>query len=54
LITAHPEQVLAVEIPDPIVFLDIDRREDVEKMVAVLESQLNVEKGRKKNPPDPL
>jgi len=39
LITAHPEQVLSVEIPDPLVFLDIDRREDAEKVVALLESR---------------
>jgi len=28
-----------VEIPDPLVFLDIDRREDVEKIAALLESR---------------
>ena len=39
IIAAHPDQVLAVEIPDPLVFLDIDRREDVEKIVALLESR---------------
>jgi molybdenum cofactor cytidylyltransferase len=36
IIAAHPTQVLAVEIPDPLVFLDIDRREDVEKIAALL------------------
>jgi molybdenum cofactor cytidylyltransferase len=39
IIAAHPDQVLAVEIPDPLVFLDIDRREDVEKIAALLESR---------------
>jgi molybdenum cofactor cytidylyltransferase len=39
IIAAHPDQVLAVEIPDPLVFLDIDRREDVEKFAALLESR---------------
>jgi len=39
IIAAHPDQVLAVEIPDPRVFLDIDRREDVEKIAALLESR---------------
>ena len=37
IIAAHPDQVLAVEIPDPLVFLDIDRREDVKKIAALLE-----------------
>jgi molybdenum cofactor cytidylyltransferase len=41
LITAHPEQVLAVEVPDPRIFLDIDRREDAEMVATVLESRLN-------------
>jgi molybdenum cofactor cytidylyltransferase len=39
IIAAHPDQVLAVEIPDPLVFLDIDRREDIEKIAALLESR---------------
>ena len=39
LIAAHPDRVLAVEIPDPHVFLDIDRREDVEKIAARLGSR---------------
>jgi molybdenum cofactor cytidylyltransferase len=36
IISAHPDQVLAAEIPDPLVFRDIDRREDVEKIAARL------------------
>jgi molybdenum cofactor cytidylyltransferase len=43
LITAHPEQVLSVEIPDPLVFLDIDRREDAEGIAALLESRRSAE-----------
>jgi molybdenum cofactor cytidylyltransferase len=39
IIAVHPAQVLAVEIPDPLVFLDIDRREDVAKIAALLESR---------------
>jgi molybdenum cofactor cytidylyltransferase len=39
IITDHPNQVLAVEIPDPLVFLDIDRRRDVEKIAKLLESR---------------
>lgn len=39
IIAAHPDQVLAVKIPDPRVFLDIDRREDIEKIAALLESR---------------
>jgi molybdenum cofactor cytidylyltransferase len=39
LITAHPEQVLSVEIPDPLVFFDIDWREDAETISALLESR---------------
>lgn len=39
IIAAHPAQVLAVEIPDPLVFLDIDRRKDVAKISALLESR---------------
>lgn len=36
LITTHPEQVLSVEIPDPRVFLDVDRREDAERIARLL------------------
>jgi molybdenum cofactor cytidylyltransferase len=36
LITAHPNQVLTVEVPDPLVFLDIDRRQDAEKIAVFL------------------
>ncbi len=54
LITAYPEEVLSVEVPDPLVFLDIDRREDAETVSALLESRLTVKKSPKKNPPDPL
>jgi molybdenum cofactor cytidylyltransferase len=39
IIAAHPDQVLALEIADPLVFLDIDRLEDVEKIAALLESR---------------
>jgi molybdenum cofactor cytidylyltransferase len=39
LIAAHADQVLAVEIPDPAVFLDIDRREDVEPIARLLKSR---------------
>lgn len=39
LIAAHPDLVLAVEIPDPRVFLDIDRPEDVEKIARRLGSR---------------
>jgi molybdenum cofactor cytidylyltransferase len=39
IIAAHPDQVLAVKIPDPRVFLDIDRREDIEKIAPLLESR---------------
>jgi molybdenum cofactor cytidylyltransferase len=39
LIADHPQQVLAVEIPDPLVFLDVDRREDVAKIAGLLESR---------------
>ncbi|MBI5579805.1 MAG: nucleotidyltransferase family protein [Deltaproteobacteria bacterium] len=39
IIAAHPDQVLAVEIPDPLVFLDLDRRQDVERIAALLESR---------------
>jgi molybdenum cofactor cytidylyltransferase len=44
IIAAHPDQVLAVEIPDPLVFLDIDRREDVETIAALLESRRSLRK----------
>lgn len=44
LIAAHPEQVLSVEVPDPLVFLDIDRREDAETISALLESRQPPEK----------
>jgi molybdenum cofactor cytidylyltransferase len=37
LIVAHADQVLAVEIPDPAVFLDIDRPEDVAPIARLLE-----------------
>lgn len=37
LITAHPEQVLSVEVPDPLVFLDVDRQEDAERVARLLE-----------------
>jgi molybdenum cofactor cytidylyltransferase len=36
LIAAHPDQVLAVEIPDPGVFLDIDRKQDAEMVSRLL------------------
>ena len=39
IIAAHPDQVLAVKIPDPRLFLDIDRREDIEKIAPLLESR---------------
>lgn len=39
LITANPDQVLSVEVPDPLVFLDIDRREDAEKIARLLKSR---------------
>lgn len=44
LIAAHPDQVLAVEIPDPAVFLDIDRLEDVEPIARLLKSRQPSEK----------
>jgi molybdenum cofactor cytidylyltransferase len=37
IIAAHPDRVLAAEIPDPLVFLDIDRPGDVEPIAALLE-----------------
>lgn len=43
LIAAHPDRVLTVEIPDPAVFLDIDRREDFEKIAALIESRRSAE-----------
>jgi molybdenum cofactor cytidylyltransferase len=39
LIAAHPDMVLTVEIPDPHVFLDIDRPEDVEPIARRLGSR---------------
>jgi molybdenum cofactor cytidylyltransferase len=39
LIAAHPDQVLAVEIPDPRVFLDIDRPDDVGPIGRLLETK---------------
>ena len=39
LIAAHPDQVLAVEIPDPRVFLDIDLPDDVGPIGRLLESK---------------
>ena len=39
IIAAHPRQVLKVKVSDPLVFLDIDRREDVEKAASLLESR---------------
>jgi molybdenum cofactor cytidylyltransferase len=39
LITDHPDQVLTVEIPDALVFLDIDHREDVEPITRLLETK---------------
>jgi molybdenum cofactor cytidylyltransferase len=39
LIAAHPQQVLAVEIEDPLVFFDIDRPQDLEKISRLLESR---------------
>jgi len=44
LIAAHPDRVLAVEIPDPHVFLDIDRPEDVEPIARLLKSRQPSEK----------
>lgn len=40
LITAHPDDVLAVEIAEPAAFHDIDRPEDVEKAALLLQSRL--------------
>jgi molybdenum cofactor cytidylyltransferase len=39
LIADHPDQVLAVEIPDARVFLDIDHQEDVAKIAALLKTR---------------
>ena len=39
LITAHPDDVLAVEIAEPAAFHDIDRPEDVEKAALLLQSR---------------
>ena len=39
LIADHPDQVLAVEIPDARVFLDIDHQEDVSKIAGLLKSR---------------
>jgi molybdenum cofactor cytidylyltransferase len=39
IIAAHPQEVLEVEIDDASVFLDIDTREDFEKMTRLLESR---------------
>lgn len=36
LITTHPEEVLTVDVPDPLVFLDIDRREDADRIAGLL------------------
>jgi molybdenum cofactor cytidylyltransferase len=44
LIADHPDQVLAVEIPDARVFLDIDHQEDVSKIARLLESRRPSEK----------
>jgi len=44
LIAGHPHQVLEVEIPDPLVFLDIDRREDVQPLARLLKSRQPSEK----------
>lgn len=44
LIAAHPDHVLAVEVPDPQVFLDIDRREDAARIAALLESRRSIDK----------
>jgi molybdenum cofactor cytidylyltransferase len=44
LIAAHPDRVLTVEIPDPAVFLDIDRPEDVEPIARLLKSRQPSEK----------
>ena len=45
LIDGHPDQVLAVEVPDPAVFLDIDRREDVAAVAARLDLRRSTGKG---------
>jgi molybdenum cofactor cytidylyltransferase len=39
LISAHLDEVLAVEIPEPAVFHDIDRPEDLEKAATLLNSR---------------
>ena len=39
IIDGHPHQVLAVEIDDPRVFLDVDRREDAEKAAGLLKAR---------------
>lgn len=44
LIAAHPDQVLAVEIPDPMVFIDVDHREDAETIARLMKSQQPSEK----------
>ncbi len=44
VIAAHPDQVLAVEVPDPVVFLDIDRRVDAELIARLLKSRQPPEK----------
>jgi molybdenum cofactor cytidylyltransferase len=44
LIAGHPQQVLAVEITDPHVFLDVDRREDVKLIARLLKSRQPPEK----------
>jgi molybdenum cofactor cytidylyltransferase len=44
LIADHPHQVLAVEIPDARVFLDIDRAQDVEPIARLLKSRQPPEK----------
>jgi molybdenum cofactor cytidylyltransferase len=44
LIAGYPQQVLAVEITDPLVFLDVDRREDIEPIARLLKSRQPPEK----------
>jgi CTP:molybdopterin cytidylyltransferase MocA len=44
LIAAHPDQVLAVEIPDPMVFIDVDHRQDAETVARLMKSRQPSEK----------
>jgi molybdenum cofactor cytidylyltransferase len=44
LIAAHPDQVLAVEVSDPMVFIDVDHRKDAETIARLMKSRQPSEK----------